>query len=86
MAKAVNRYGRVFFDETVCYASDDDLIEWPQFRGKGTVAMLGRGTEEERKRYVAKHIRDIIAAGGWPCFHSVRTMAALTPFWAVRIQ
>jgi hypothetical protein len=86
LRKAVNKYGRVFFDESVCYASDVDLLEWPQFRGKGTVAMLGRGTEEGRKAQVAKHIRDTIEAGGWPCFHSVRTMAALTPFWAVRVN
>lgn len=60
----------VLVDETVAYASDAIIKKWG-LKGKGTIAMMGYGTERERKNQVIKHLRDINALGWQEFYHAV---------------
>lgn len=53
----------LLYNETVSFASDDDLKKWPVLKGKGTIACMGRGTEDERKNAIRDIKANIRAAG-----------------------
>jgi hypothetical protein len=48
----------VLIDETVCWASDVQIQQY-NLRGKGTIAMRGKGNDELRMEQVQKHLREI---------------------------
>jgi hypothetical protein len=58
----------VIINETVAYASDWAVNEY-KLKGRGTVAMLGRGTEKQRMDQCVQHLRDIHRLGWRGCFH-----------------
>lgn len=53
----------LLYNETVCYASDETLRQWPKLRGKHTIACKGMKTEDDRKQAVRDIKRHIEAAG-----------------------
>ena len=53
----------LLYNETVCYASDTTLQQWPALQGKGTIACKGRGTQDDRKHAIRDIKRHIKAAG-----------------------
>lgn len=68
----------VWCDETVCWASDDEIGRY-DLRGKGTIALMGRGTEGERWDVVRRHLRDIRRNGWVPFLHTIDLIGALSP-------
>ena len=60
----------VWADETLCWASQKNIDKYG-LKGKGTIAMNGYGTEEQRMDQVVKHLRDINRVGWSPTFHSI---------------
>ena len=69
----------MWVDETVCFASDANIEKYPMLKGKGTVAMHGYGTEQERFDQCIKHVNDIARVGPpgrkWkPFFHAIWLM------------
>jgi hypothetical protein len=60
----------VLVDETVSWASDEEVAKY-NLKGKGTIAMLGYGTEDDRMHQVVKHLRDIHRLGWRPFYHSI---------------
>ena len=60
----------VWIDETVCYASQSRVDQY-DLRGRNTIAMKGRGTEQERWNQVIMHLRNINRNGWKPFFHSI---------------
>lgn len=67
----------VWCDETVCWASDDEIMRFG-LAGKGTIALMGRGTEAERWEAVRKHLADIREVGWTPFLHTIDLIGALT--------
>lgn len=61
---------QVWVDETVCWASQASVDKY-NLEGKGTVAMRGYGTSEQRMRQVETHLKDIRRVGWKPFFHSI---------------
>lgn len=51
--QAIARWPRkyILFDETTCYASDAQIDRYG-LKGRGTVALMGRGTEHERQAVI----------------------------------
>ena len=83
LRKAMGKHGSmVFFDETVAFALDSELRSYPEFRGAGTIAGLGKTSEEDRKRQVRKHINDMNDLGANLNMHSLGTIACNLGFWA----
>lgn len=76
-AQAKFKYAKpVLVDETVSWASQENIDKY-DLEGKGTIAMEGHGTEDERMSQCVIHLRDIHRIenqGGlrWrPFFHSI---------------
>ena len=58
-AQAKFKYNKpVLIDETVSWASQEN-IDKHGLKGKGTIAMMGRGTEDERMWQCVSHLKDI---------------------------
>jgi len=53
----------VLFDETVCYASAKQVKDY-DLQGHGTIALYGRGTEDDRKQ-VIRDEKAKVKASGW---------------------
>jgi len=60
----------VWIDETICWASDENISKH-NLKGKGTIALQGYGTEDERMSQVVKHLRDIHKLGWKPFYHAI---------------
>jgi len=60
----------VWADETVCFATQENVDKY-NLKGKGTIALMGRGTEEDRWEVTIKHLKDIKETGWKPFLHSV---------------
>ena len=65
-----NYVKRVLVDETVCWASQPSIDKYGLV-GKGTIAMNGRGTGDQRMVQCVGHMRDIKRNGWVPFFHAV---------------
>jgi len=63
-------YNRVWVDETVCMASTLNINKY-NLRGRGTIAMNGYGTEEERWMQVITHLKGINRNNWKPFYHSI---------------
>ena len=73
MKDAQNKFNytkRVWVDETVCWASQASIDKY-YLAGKGTIAMNGHGTADQRMYQVVGHLRDIKRVGWVPFFHSI---------------
>ena len=61
---------RVLVDETVCWASQASIDKYGLV-GKGTIAMNGHGTGDQRMTQCVAHLGDIKRIGWVPFFHAV---------------
>jgi hypothetical protein len=61
LRRARQRYGLLHLNETTCYASDAEISEHG-LAGRGTIAMNGRGTEEQRRQQIRTYISNTIHA------------------------
>lgn len=75
--EAERKFGRVFYDEIVCYANDDDPY-YNAFRRRSTMA---QGTQKQRREQVQRVITDAEAANAWVCFHSLNGMSGRPDKW-----
>lgn len=89
MEEAQRKYGYshpVVINETVAWCSDDYLKRY-KLKGKGTIAMMGWGSEAQRMNHVLRHLRDIYQVKNsqgirWiPWYHSVEGIDTRTLFW-----
>jgi len=65
---------RVLVDETVCWASQANIDKY-SLVGKGTIAMRGHGTEDQRMTQCTAHLTDIKRVGWVPFFHAIWLIA-----------
>ena len=65
-----NYVKRVWVDETVCWASQASIDRYGLV-GKGTIAMNGHGTGDQRMNQCVGHMRDIKRNGWVPFFHMI---------------
>jgi hypothetical protein len=66
-----------FFDEMIAFASEQNLNDFPILRGKGTIALFGRGTEQERWEIANRLYNMAIEEGISPCWHSISTIRCI---------
>lgn len=68
-----------FFDEMVAFASEQNFQDYPILRGKGTIALNGKGTELERWTHANEVYNMALDEGISPCWHAIDQMLCIIP-------
>lgn len=66
-----------FFDELIAHATDQNMQDYPNLWGRGTISCNGRGTEQCRYDHANRVYNLVLNSGGNPCWHTIDHMLLL---------